>query len=236
MLWVTDDGASPAPADTQGAWSARYTAVVGRQVALYRRRLRWSAQRLADECVSRGHPLTRSNIANLENGRRPSVGLPEVLVMAEALGVTPAALMLPLAGNETEVEVQPGSYLDPVFAWWWLTGGGGSGRPPEMPLLIRHYEAANASSAALRSLTRSLETMRAGPLEDTAHLELFVERDEMLVERFLTELAQIREAMLKLGMSLPALAPEIESELARLPLRGRTQDYSEAEMTPGEGS
>ncbi|MFJ4627217.1 helix-turn-helix domain-containing protein [Streptomyces sp. NPDC088847] len=83
-----------------------------------------SAQRLADRCAELGMPtLARTVIANMESGRRDTVTLPEVLVLAEALGIAPAALVFPVGYTET-VEHLPGRQAPPLAALDWFNGTG----------------------------------------------------------------------------------------------------------------
>lgn len=84
-----------------------------------------SAQGLANECAALGFPIQRSVIANFENGRRTSVTLAEILVFAEALGVSPMELMCPV-GKEAEIEPLPGVKMDPYAALLWMAGLTGS--------------------------------------------------------------------------------------------------------------
>ena len=60
---------------------------IGRNVALYRRALKMSAEDLA-ETVG----MTRSVVANLENGRKDDVTVKQLVALASALGVPPVAL------------------------------------------------------------------------------------------------------------------------------------------------
>ncbi|KUI04461.1 hypothetical protein AU188_03975 [Mycobacterium sp. IS-3022] len=54
-----------------------------------------SAQVIADETARLGFPITRDTIANIENGRKKSVDVPELIVLAKALGVPPLRLIYP---------------------------------------------------------------------------------------------------------------------------------------------
>lgn len=63
---------------------------IGQQVARYRRAARISAGELAQKA---GAGLTRSIVANLENGRKKDVSVSQLLGMALALGVSPADLL-----------------------------------------------------------------------------------------------------------------------------------------------
>lgn len=64
---------------------------VGQRIAKYRRLEGWSAQRLADATG-----LTRSVIANIENGRRPDITIRELTDVSAALGIPPVAILFPL--------------------------------------------------------------------------------------------------------------------------------------------
>ena len=80
-----------------------------------------SAQDLADRCALLGMPIHRSVLANLENGRRPSVSVAELLVLATALEVPPILLALPL-GHEDEIEILPGVAVNTWDAGRWWAG------------------------------------------------------------------------------------------------------------------
>jgi hypothetical protein len=63
-------------------------------------------------------------IANLENGRRDSIGIAEVLVLALALNVPPVLLLFPI-GRASQVEVLPGKTTCPWSAAEWFSGEAG---------------------------------------------------------------------------------------------------------------
>jgi transcriptional regulator with XRE-family HTH domain len=97
-----------------------------------------SAQQLADRCAALGLPaLNRATIANLENGRRSSVALAEVLVLAAALDIAPAALIFPV-GHTEAVEYLPGQQAPPLDALGWFNG---TGRDDDSALvLLRQHQ------------------------------------------------------------------------------------------------
>lgn len=80
-----------------------------------------SAQQLADECAALGHAIPRSVLANLESGRRETVSVPELLVIAQALNVAPILLLFPL-GYEPDAEVRPGCWTRAWDAAEWFAG------------------------------------------------------------------------------------------------------------------
>lgn len=80
-----------------------------------------SAQDLADRCAELGAPMQRSVIANFESGRRSSIGVSEVFVLAAALKIPPVWLITGVGYEET-VEFLPGEYTDPYVCSQWIYG------------------------------------------------------------------------------------------------------------------
>jgi transcriptional regulator with XRE-family HTH domain len=107
--------------DPEPDWSARLAFSVAREVRRHRQAQGLSAQQLADRCAQIGMPIQRSVLANLESGRRTTITVAEVLVLAHALNVPPGVLMFP-AGHEVQTEVLPGAYTEPGSAVDWLAG------------------------------------------------------------------------------------------------------------------
>ena len=105
----------------QDDWPARLTHGIGQRVAAARREQRISAQRLASRCAELGLPtFTRQVVAFMENGRRESVSVAELLVLAAALEVPPVELVFPF-GDET-AEILPGRRVPPWAAARWFAG------------------------------------------------------------------------------------------------------------------
>lgn len=105
-------------------WPARLANRVAQEVRRHRMRRGMSAQQLADVCAQLGLPLSRSALANLESGRRPTVSLAEVLVLGKALGVPPIELVFPVGREEQLVEVLPGKKMGAWEAVKWFSGEG----------------------------------------------------------------------------------------------------------------
>lgn len=82
---------------------------------------RMSAQELADETERLGYPISRSQIANYESGRKQSLDVAELLVLAAALGLPPALLLFPTFPDE-KVELIPGKMVDTSRSVGWLSG------------------------------------------------------------------------------------------------------------------
>jgi transcriptional regulator with XRE-family HTH domain len=65
------------------------TAAVAREIQGLRKRRNLSARKLAELCAEAGAPgLNRSVIANIEAGRRPSISIDELFVLAQVLDVS----------------------------------------------------------------------------------------------------------------------------------------------------
>jgi transcriptional regulator with XRE-family HTH domain len=74
--------------------------VVARRMRELRRRRELSAAQLAERMREVGIPWKREVVANLETGRRASVGVDELLALAVVLQVAPVHLLVPLEGDE----------------------------------------------------------------------------------------------------------------------------------------
>lgn len=104
-------------------WSTELALSVAAEVRRHRQAQGLSAQQLADRCAELGMPIQRSVIANMESGRRTTVTVAEVLVLAAALQVPPALLLLSV-GHSEKVEILPRQFVDPLDAADWFVGIG----------------------------------------------------------------------------------------------------------------
>jgi hypothetical protein len=80
-----------------------------------------SVQKLADTTAELGMEIPRSVLANLESGRRETISVAEVLVLAAALDVSPIELIFPV-GFDEGTEILPGRKIYPLDAMRWFTG------------------------------------------------------------------------------------------------------------------
>ncbi|MFE7803983.1 helix-turn-helix domain-containing protein [Streptomyces sp. NPDC057430] len=102
-------------------WSQRLAQSIAGEVRRRRQELGLSAQQLSERCAALGMPIQRSVLANLESGRRTSVTVPEVLILAAALDTPPGLLLFPV-GKEQLTEFLPGTFQEPHLALDWLSG------------------------------------------------------------------------------------------------------------------
>lgn len=118
--------------DQEKGWAAREAAGIGRRIAHYRRQAELSAKQLSGRCaeIDPSTTLSREVIAKIENGRRETITVAELQVLARALLVSPADLMYPI-GLSGKVELLPGHCVDPWKAvLWWSGLAERPGRPP----------------------------------------------------------------------------------------------------------
>jgi hypothetical protein len=81
----------------------------------------WSAERLAEEMTKAGVPWNRHIVANLEQGRRKSLRVHELLTLAWVLdAASPVDLLVPDLPREPMYPVTPSTLLfrDAVRAWF----------------------------------------------------------------------------------------------------------------------
>jgi transcriptional regulator with XRE-family HTH domain len=134
---------------------------IGARVRELREQMGLSAQKVSDRCALDGAPeLRRQVITNLENGRRESVTVDELLALALALRTSPADLLLPPKG---ELAVTSEISMDPYHFAEWFTGNGGPWErltPPEFRQnnrRVRLYLDARRGMEGHRSAQRRLK-------------------------------------------------------------------------------
>lgn len=95
-------------------------AAIGRRVKDLRKGQGFSAQTLAERMADLGIPWKREVVANLETGRRATVGVDELLALAIVLDVPHTTLLV--NPYDSEVMLTPTTPMHPVAALLWLVG------------------------------------------------------------------------------------------------------------------
>ena len=99
-----------------GDWPGSWTHAIGREVARLRKERGLTVAALCDVCADLGIPVPRNTVGNLENGRKETLPLHELVTLATALGVSPLALAYPEDGRAWEVEYMPGQEVSIIDA------------------------------------------------------------------------------------------------------------------------
>ncbi|MDI5962941.1 helix-turn-helix domain-containing protein [Streptantibioticus silvisoli] len=149
----------PDDEDDVPEWVDQVMATVAAEVRRRRKEMGMSAQDLADACAERGHPIPRNVIANMESGRRATLPLVDVIVLADALETSPILLLYPL-GHTDRVQTLP--LTDPESAWdalLWFTGEASGLLGGEDPML-RAFRAHQYHQAAARTAARDADHAR----------------------------------------------------------------------------
>lgn len=145
----------PRTATPNTEWSRAMTE--GIAVAIRDLRGDMSTQTLSDITDELGCRVTRSVIADLETGRRKYIPAHELVMLAAALGVTPAALLTWGSFPDGEVEVLPGRGVSAVDAANWY-----GGHPfPHYHVINETLPPVQAAVAALWSAVRERERVSA---------------------------------------------------------------------------
>lgn len=118
-------------------WSVSTHARIG--TAIKNARGKRSAQWLADRTLAMGYPMTRAQIANYESGRKQSLDVTDLVVIAAALDVPPIALLYPELPDGM-VEVVPGESISSIEAVRRFTDEAGSGGSDGARLLSKSRE------------------------------------------------------------------------------------------------
>jgi hypothetical protein len=187
-----------------------------------------SVQNLADLTAELGMEIPRSVLANLEGGRRDTISVAEVLVLAAALNVSPLELIFPV-GFDEQMEILPGRIVDPLAAMRWFTGerkldivdvGTILSRPDttaeqSSPYLVRSHDElighlrtqeANASRAVADATAKGAD-------EGARATASYWMRNVADFREFIREaLRNLRAEMRVRGMLLPDLPPDLEVE------------------------
>lgn len=182
-------------------WPARVSQTIAREVRRHRTARKMSAQQLADECARLGHPaLQRTVISNIENGRRRDISVVDVLVLAAALEVAPAALMFP-AGYAAEVEYLPGKTAAPLEAADWFSGQAAA-EDSALALIRRHRDLERRIRGVYRRIwEQGIAEQRYGAELEDAEAEAGREMARELDD----QLRELREEMAARGLDVPPL-------------------------------
>jgi transcriptional regulator with XRE-family HTH domain len=205
--------------NTQADWPGRLTRSIATEIRRHRTARRMSAQQLANACAKLGVDLPRSTLADLENGRRTSLSVAELLAIARVLDLPPLLLVFPV-GVEKETEVLPGAFRPTFRAAQWFGGeypfpGADDGmrlRPgwtseAARPLALhREHDRAAAEALAAAMAAGQLQELAAGTTDEAqrAVLAAAIESFDRTVRESQEAARRLREEACKRGWHPPA--------------------------------
>jgi hypothetical protein len=199
---------------TQDAgWSEALHERVAAAIRNSRRGRRMSAQQLADETERLGYPITRSQIANYESGRKQGLDVAELTVLARALCVPPVTLLFGGAPDKA-VEFLPGEKATSVATLAWFIGDREMAWPgPEFkPDEARAYADAIIADPSLPAVSL-LELIRQRADE---HREFHIARGALiLLDKDSAEFARALELIGVLAENIKVLNIVIDAAVAQ---------------------
>lgn len=150
----------------QMSWADRLTAQIGQNIKQRREALSLSAEQVAAAATSLGMNISRQMITNLETGRRASISVAELAIIAEALNVEPVALIYPPTDLGREVEYLPGKTAETIDAYTKfcaltpLFRGYAAEKSPQTSAYHLYMEALN-NDVEIEDLAREIERTRS---------------------------------------------------------------------------
>lgn len=188
-----------------GSWPAKLTSTIGREVRRLRQERGLTAAELSDACATLGMEVPPRTITNWETGKRATIAVTEILVVAEALNVPPISLLFPL-GQDDRVEVLPGREAAMWDAVAWFTDEVHLDHAPARGSARAALDAFRGHAAAVHTALTSVrirEERRRQPGANLTHADAMLEDD-------LRALRELRDAMRAEGWEPPPVPPRLK--------------------------
>ncbi|MFE9597090.1 helix-turn-helix domain-containing protein [Streptomyces hokutonensis] len=202
---------------TPDQWPTAFTGRIAQRLRDSRKAAGLTMAEVAQGCADRGLPeFTEHSMKNLESGRKTSISVAEVVVLADVLGVPPVTLLFPL-GSSATVEVLPGREVSTWDAVAWFTGESPLAEPtPEgsaRDVLDLFRQHGDLVAAAMSSYALARERRRAASTTlDRARRATLLQRAEGYEEHAFEdaqELRAYRKRMCQRGLIPPPLPDEL---------------------------
>lgn len=195
----------------QPGWPSRLTLFIAGEIRRRRDDQDISAQQLADTCTELGVSISRATLTDLENGRRATLSVAELLVIAKALDIGPLQLIAPV--DRGRLELLPDQDMDPWSARRWITSEG----TPQMDVLHRYVQCERRLQGSLGEYGRAKR--------DRFGLDPDIMRQQ--AEDRLHELLQLRGAMVNDGWELPDIPADLKQQLKEMNINTEGRDADE---------
>ncbi|NBE51176.1 helix-turn-helix domain-containing protein [Streptomyces boluensis] len=202
---------------TPDQWSAAFTGRIAQRLRHSRKAAGLTMAEVAQGCAARGLPeLTEHSLKNLESGRKASISVADVVVLADVMDVPPVTLLFPL-GSSATVEVLPGRELSTWDAVAWFTGESPLDEPAlegsSRNVLDLFRQHGDLVAAAMSSYAMARERRRAASTTlDRARRATLLQRAEGYEEHAFEdcqELRMFRGRMRDRDLAPPALPDEL---------------------------
>jgi hypothetical protein len=169
-----------------------------------------SAQDLADACEEIGYPIPRNVIANMESGRRTTLPLPDVMVLAEALETHPICLLYPVGYTEKAPLLPDRDPTDTWMALSWFTDEQNTGGGEPLGLYRLHRSVADSAERATGKAQHHRH--QAAVTDDPGERAEALRSAEQYERRAADDhayLGRIRTALREDSLFPPLLSPEL---------------------------
>lgn len=197
---------------TSETWRSTIGKGVAAEIRQQRKNRGLSVQELSDACTALGSPVTYSTLVNLENGRRISIDLADLLLIAKVLDLPPISLIFPPRAEST-VESLPGRTEHPWEALAWFAGetprrtAAPEGTPQaDLDAMRAHSVAVHAALVSSEEAARR-RRIAATSLDQARSAELgtVAEQFETLARQDWHQLRGVRATLRAQGLTPPPL-------------------------------
>lgn len=187
----------------QESWQAALTKSVATQIRRWRLQRGLSAQQLSDRCGELGHAIPRPVLSNIETGRRESITLAELLIIAAALDVPPLVLISPPIDEEA-IEILPDQRVVLWQVVGWFMGVG----PPTA-------ESTTGRNPIVQMVLSQLSRTAIGVTPDGTAVEGLGESIAKVQALLVYIRSDLVQTMRDRGEEPPPLPPELRAQLAQ---------------------
>lgn len=91
----------------EGKWSKEVTGEIGKNIQFFRELEGISAEKLSNRTEKLGYKVPRNSIANIENNRKVTITLQELIIIARALNISPKILVANPLGSMKDFRPSP---------------------------------------------------------------------------------------------------------------------------------